>query len=609
MRAFIKESFRFLLLVTVFCVPTIVAAQRERPTGQSIISGRVLFVDTGHPVRRASVHLHTNLNHPAVRSTPANQRGEFRFTEVAAGSYFVVATLPGVVSSHFAFAITEFGLANYNTETEHTRVTVDGKNTSRCEVRVVRAGTIKGTISYSDKEPVVNGRIVLFRRKGGAVIPFFSDPVTTNDRGMYRIDNLPDGEYFVGVVVGQHSAQPVERLGQNASLPPTYYPGVGSLAEAKPINNQSGTEVTGINITIGDDDLRRISGVLKWRHNGERITRGTVGLRRKNDPTSDFSMTSMFRAITPEGSDRDDFMMRDMVLMAMALPPLAEVNNAGEWHFEDLPPGTYVLTAYASLAKKKSTSKVPPHLDPEPENPEDVLSESRFANRQIELTVDQEDKNGVTIEMTEGARILGSVTMPDGSASPPVPISVEMENRTEFLMNLPRLSKPDGTFLVEGVSAGEVRFDVELFGREDFYLKSITLGGQDLMREPLRINEGAEVTGVRITLDKGLATISGRVQWKEDGAPAGGAGVLLVRADPKLWNMRSSRWFENADPSGAFTLKCPPGDYLAFTWPVGGQPLEAIGDFLRAHAATAQRISLQSKEEKQIEFTLSRPRK
>lgn len=609
MPTFVKESFRFLLFVTVLFIPTIAAAQRERPTGQSIISGRVLFVDTGRPLRRATVKLHLNLNHPPVRSTPTNHRGEFRFTEVPAGSYFVMAASPGIVSSNSSFAITEFGLANYNTDVDQTRVTVDGKNTVRCEVRVVRAGTIKGTITYSDKEPVVNGRITLFRRKGGTVIPFFSDPILTNDRGMYRIDGLPDGEYFVGVVVGQHSAQPVEMLRRNASLPTAFYPGVRSLAEAKPIQSQSGTETTGIDITIGDEDLRRISGVLKWRHNGNRVTRGTVGLRRKNDPTSDLSLASMFRVITPQDADRNDFMMRNMMLMTMSLPPLAEVNDKGEWHFEELPPGTYILTAYASLAKKKPTSKAEPDLDPEPEDREDVFADSRFAQKQIELTVDQEDQNSVTIEMTEGARILGSVTMSDGSAPPRLPISVEVDHKTEFLMSLPRFNKPDGTFLIEGVSAGEVRLDMESFGPADLYLSSITLGGQDLMREPLRVTEGAEIAGVRISLDKGLATLTGRVEWKEDGSPAAGAGVLLVKADPKLWRLRSSRLFESADSSGAFALKCPPGDYLVFTWPVGGQPLEAIEDFLRAHAATARRVSLQSKEEKQVELTLSRPRK
>jgi hypothetical protein len=162
--------------------------------------------------------------------------------------------------------------------------------------------------------------------------------------------------------------------------------------------------------------------------------------------------------------------------------------------------------------------------------------------------------------------------------------------------------------MLEGISAGDVRLDVDFLG-QDVYLKSITNGGQDLMREPLRVNEGVEVTGVRITLGKGLATLKGRVQLKEDGTPAAGAGVLLMQADPKLWHLQSSRCFANTDATGGFAVTCAPGDYLVFTWPAGGPPLEAVEDFIRAQAATARTISLQSKEEKQIELTLVRPRK
>jgi len=173
----------------------------------------------------------------------------------------------------------------------------------------------------------------------------------------------------------------------------------------------------------------------------------------------------------------------------------------------------------------------------------------------------------------------------------------------------PSESRSDGTFMLRGISAGEVRLDVELYGRDDFYLKSITLGSQDLMREPLRVNEGAEITGVRIVLENGLATLAGRVLWKEDGSGVAGAGVLLVKADRTLWRSPSSRWFATADPTGSFQLKCPPGDYLVFTWPTGGQPLQAMSDFLRAQAATARTISLQSKEEKQIELSVAKPKK
>jgi hypothetical protein len=349
--------------------------------------------------------------------------------------------------------------------------------------------------------------------------------------------------------------------------------------------------------------------LLKWR-GGETVISGGVTLQRKNDPAIDVSLSQLFRTITAPNTDNDDTLMRDMSLLMIAMPHNTEVTPDGKWQFEDLAPGTYIITAYSSLANRKDSAKT----DEEPNPNDDPTSvpmalDRRMVNRQVEVTVNDEDRDDVTIELSEGGRILGSITMVDGSSPPQVPISVDQSIKTDFLMNLPHPSNKNGTFLLQGISAGEVWLDVELWGREDLYLKSINLGGQDLMREPLRVNEGAEISGVRITLDKGLVTLTGRVQWKEDGSPVGGAGVLLVRADPKLWHLRSSRWFASADPNGAFALRCPPGDYLAFTWPMGGQPVEVVEDFIRSQAPTARPVSLQSKEEKQIELTLSRPRK
>ena len=103
--------------------------------------------------------------------------------------------------------------------------------------------------------------------------------------------------------------------------------------------------------------------------------------------------------------------------------------------------------------------------------------------------------------------------------------------------------------------------------------------------------------------------LAGGVQVKEDGSPAGGAGIFLIRSDPRLQHLDTSRVYTTADPNGLFELKCPPGDYLLFTWTAGGQPLQPIPDFVISQGATARRISLQSKEEKQIELTISKPRK
>ena len=597
-----KSVAQFLLIFAILCWPSPAAAQDPEatpaPVGHSIITGRVVYADTGRPVRRATVMLYDDLKRGPAKLTPANVSGEFRFTGVVAGSYFVVAEAAGIISPLSAFTIGELGIGGHH-EADYTRVTVDGKNASRCEVKAVRAGTIKGTITYDDKEPVVNGRVVVYRRKGEAVAPFFVVPVLTNDRGMYRLDGLPDGEYFVGVANGQMLAAAVATNPREVSLVNGFYPGVRSLAEAKPVQVRSGSEVTDVNITLNDDVLREISGIVKWRGSNEPIAEGALSVRRKNDPMVDVSFPNFLRFGTAQ--EDDDYLMASLPLIMMTMPLTTKVNEKGEWTFKDLPPGLYVITAFAQLREPADAPQKSKERDPA--LPPPIEEERRFVSRQVEVTVEEEDVKDIKIELSDGGRILGVVVGEDSGPTVMVSISVNQKGVDPFILNMPRESQPDGTFMIDGVAAGEVLLDVDVPPGAPLYLKSITAGSQDLMREPLRMQEGGEVTGIRIMLGMGLATLSGRVQSSEGGTPAAGAGVLLVRADPALWHLQSLRLFATTDPNGAFTLQGPPGEYLLFTWDVRNRPLQKIEDFVRSQAANARRITLLSKEEKQIELT------
>src|SRR6185436_10288390 len=100
------------------------------------------------------------------------------------------------------------------------------------------------------------------------------------------------------------------------------------------------------------EDLRQLSGVVKWR-SGEGVPGAAVTLRRKDEPTVEASIPRVLQAITPPEADNDDFLMRDMTLLVMMFPPTLDADRDGTFVFEDLPPGTYILGAYGPLKVRK----------------------------------------------------------------------------------------------------------------------------------------------------------------------------------------------------------------------------------------------------------------
>lgn len=586
-----------LILVALICFPVIAAAQVGEAETESTISGRVVFADTGKAVGRASVHLYSSLGLASDRKTPTNVRGEFRFTRVAAGSYFVVADVPEGISPGKAFAITEVGF-NSDFKFEHTRVTVDGKEAVRCEVRVVRAGAITGTIVYSDKEPVTAALISLFRRKNGVTTQYFAGPVTTNDRGGYRIDGLPDGEYVIGVA---DSARGSDFASYPSGLVTAYYPGVASIEEAKGIQVQAGSEASAINITLREDELRQVSGVIKWRDGGKPIAEASLKLRRLDVPEVD--VASAFGVTTTNNYTAAS----EALMFATATEQsTVQANAKGEWKFAELPPGKYLLTASFSTLHKDE-----PELKPssEPKIETDLVeldgpSEPMTA-REFELTVGDADLNDVVLEISRGTRISGVVIFEE-SPPPHVSISVNRSGRrlSEFMTD----SNNDGTFALEGIPTGDVRVEAAFMSASDLFVKSIMLGSHDLMRKPLRIEDGVEVTGVRITVERGVASLSGQVLLDEAGGPSPNSGVLLVKADPELWQLASARLRVVTNADGEFETQCPPGDYLVFTWASQDQPLQPLDQFIRTHAASARRLSLRNAEEKRIELRVMKPK-
>src|SRR6185503_19299802 len=78
------------------------SAKKEQETAKkSIIRGRAVYADNGRPLRRADVSLIEQDSNEWLTASVTDRNGEFVFTDVSAGSYFVAVTAPDIVSPGF----------------------------------------------------------------------------------------------------------------------------------------------------------------------------------------------------------------------------------------------------------------------------------------------------------------------------------------------------------------------------------------------------------------------------------------------------------------------------------------------------------------------------
>jgi hypothetical protein len=581
-----------------------VSKTAEARPARSMVRGRLIFADSEQPLRRAIVRLRKDFNRDFLKRTISGKNGGFEFEAVPAGTYYVDVEAPGVVSLASGVSFSNLGFSI--DEEMLQQVTVDGNSDIKTEIRVTKGATIAGRISYVDGEPATHARIVLYRKKGQTPVLFFTDSASfTDDRGAYRIEGLPSGNYFVGAVENNSGGEKtLPRDG--AGLITAYHPAALSVREATTVSVDAGVEAREVNIKF-DETPHRLSGELKWKQGDTPIKHATVFLRRTDDPQMELDRDQFLKMVTPVGNlDNDDLMMQHMFFFSLlsSNSPYVEADESGRWSYEDVSPGTYVVTVVAPVPVSKPTKPKPANendltmfegLREQPDFSEGILRGS------AEVTIKDEDVDDLPIDLSEGASIGGSVVIEGSTESTTITVNA-ISDRLPSLFSLPAYVKQDRTFVLESVPAGAVRLDVSEPRAAKYYVRSMTGKGLDLLKEPLVLEEGEQVSGVRIVLATDLANIEGRVISATDGRSVPGAGVVLLPVDIRKWVSRSATGLARADAEGRFSIRIPPGEYLVLAWSVANEPAVPLETYVREHAETAGRITLQPGQTKVIDI-------
>jgi hypothetical protein len=222
------------------------------------------------------------------------------------------------------------------------------------------------------------------------------------------------------------------------------------------------------------------------------------------------------------------------------------------------------------------------------------------------LSVDGSDVGDVSLVLSAGATITGTIAFQPGSNPAPdmtqVRISAPSTDQGSFGPQGNARVDKDGHFTLNGVSTGPhlIRPQGNMRG---WSLKSVTLDGRDITDTPVDIRGGQAVTGVAIVFTDKQSEINGTIAT-ETGTPVPDYTVLAFPTDPSLWRPQARQIMTaRPDQTGKYRLRgLPAGDYYIATVDPAEQGEWFDPTYLDSHRAGAARVTLAEGDVKTQDF-------
>ena len=508
-----------------------------------VIRGRVFAAEGESPLARATVTLYAadGRGNERPRTVRTDSRGEYELRNLEAGKYFLHATRNGYLRQGYGSKTsTGSGRRQRGTPLSLT----SGQVLDSIDFKLIRGGVVEGTVVDQHNEPLSQVSVTLssYESSGGERKLFLARRAETDDRGRFRLFDIPPGSYYL-------SAAPpffYGRMGgEERSFPPVYYPGVPSPLEAAKVEVTAGQEVGGFNFTLVETRSYSVSGRVLTAE-GKPAHAVWIISRRESGEAFFTGMES--------GANTD---------------------LQGEFKVTGLLPGRHRLHARAGEDK-----------------------EPRMASTVVEVT--DWDIEGLTLVLGAGAEVTGRiVTDHQDSDLDWRRIWLEMDpignpNRFFFGGGNARVEE-DLTFKITNLPEASYRLVVGL-PPGNHYVESIRLRTEELIDRPIELRSADRLDEVEIHVSSEGAQISGVVEKEEAREAAEGATVLVFAADSEFRGPRS-RFTKTTqtDQRGRFSLKgLVPGEYLLCAVADHESGLESDLDYLSSLERDSERIELSS---------------
>ncbi len=217
------------------------------------IVGRIVEDHTGSPLASAGVRIFKADAPSVLADLDTDAAGRFEAPGLPAGDYRVEVSKPNFVPA-----------------TVRLRAAGDEAPSAPVIVRLVRCGAFTGTVADHDGQPVRKASVFAIPKPaaGLPMRPFdlriSGTYAQTDERGQYRLYNLPPGEYAIAASIGASSisvgmtggSQTVSRLGSRV----VFYP---AAAQVQYFKVSGGEEFHNIDFSIQPTNLSVVEGKVE----------------------------------------------------------------------------------------------------------------------------------------------------------------------------------------------------------------------------------------------------------------------------------------------------------------------------------------------------------
>lgn len=612
---------RILIGLLLFCTPAVGGQSGGTQTPASgLIVGQVVDALSGGGVAEAIISIgmvgRADGSMPArqessgvSRRVIADDEGRFFFVGLPAGRFSLTVSKRGYVGG-------SFGQRRPGGSLQYVEL-ADGQRRGATDIRLWPAAAIEGVVLDEQGEPVVNTVVRAIRRTDLPGRPLYSSTALfarTDDRGAYRIAALEPGAYLV-VMSGSRTTFPIETLAPDA-VQNIRAEAFGVTSEIQALGGErhltqgrfvlaTPSSTTTLPPKVSGQPLRVYPQVVYPAHTrmdqaepivlsaGE--TRRNVDLQIRAVPT----VTITGRVMSPETElgvvgirlipEGQSALISDKGLDAASALTRAD----GTFTMLGVPEGRYELQINSRRA-----------IDPA-NKATDAPRDTYWASLMVDAG--RRGVDDLVVPVTRSQPVSGRVFFDSENPGTAAGEYINLETASVDAVRVTAQVKPDNTF---ALSAGPGRYVVRADPPLGWFVRSIELNGRDVLDAPFTVGAGALVN-MLVTFTKQSAALSGAVRDRQQ-APDGLASVLLMPADPRMWQGDGllSRRFKSARVSvtGGYRLAdLPSGEYLVIAIDDKDSANWRTTDRIRQLATLATRVTIAPGANASLDLTTVEP--